>query len=50
MREKILKLAEETLVPIGWYGERAKTIEGLDKFINEIINLIEKNKERGSED
>lgn len=41
MKEEILKLAEETLKPIGWYGEQAKTIEGIEKFVEKVMLLFE---------
>lgn len=45
MKEEIMKLAEDLLTPIGWYGEKAKTIEGIEKFAEKIILLFEEKKE-----
>ncbi len=41
MKEEILKLAKETLIPIGWYGEKAKEIQGLEEFIEKLSLLLE---------
>ncbi len=45
MREQILKLADELLTPIGWYGEKGKEIDGLDKFVEKVEELFIKEKE-----
>lgn len=42
MKEEILKLAKETLKPIGWHGEIAKDIEGVDKFVEKVLELVQK--------
>lgn len=41
MKEKILKLAKETLTPIGWYGEKAKSIEGIEEFVEKVMKMLE---------
>lgn len=46
MKEEILKLAKETLKPIGWYGEQAKTIEGIEKFVEEVLLLLQKKEKK----
>ena len=45
MKEEILKLAQTTLTPIGWYGEKAKSIEGIEEFVNKVLALLEKEKQ-----
>jgi len=45
MKEEILKLAQTTLTPIGWYGEKAKSIEGIEEFVNKVLDLLEKEKQ-----
>jgi hypothetical protein len=42
MKEQILKLAKETLKPIGWHGEIAKDIEGVEKFVEKVLELVQK--------
>ena len=42
MREEILKLAKQMLKPIGWHGEIAKDIEGVEKFVDKILEIIQK--------
>lgn len=41
MKEELLKLAEDTLTPIGWYGEKAKYIDGIEDFVEKIVKMLE---------
>lgn len=41
MKEEILKLAEELLTPIGWYGEKGKSIEGIEEFVDRVVLLFD---------
>lgn len=46
MKEEILKLAQDLLTPIGWYGEKAKSIDGIEEFVERIILLFEEKEEK----
>ena len=46
MKEEILKLAEKTLTPIGWYGEKAKSIEGIEEFVERVMEILEAEESR----
>ena len=50
MKEEILKLAKQMLKPIGWHGEIAKDIEGVEKFVDKILELFQKEKSNNIED